>query len=108
MVLAKVMIVLFTFGGGRVTARTLSMSSFAVYLSGPVFKFGRPVVNMTGLKGAYDFTLEWVPEGAAPAYHIGSSIFTAFQEQLGLKLEMWETTVSILVVDSANRTPSSN
>jgi len=49
----------FTFGDGRIAARGLSMAAFADRLSGPVFKLERPVIDMTGLKGIYDFELEW-------------------------------------------------
>jgi uncharacterized protein (TIGR03435 family) len=93
----------FIFGEGHVTARALSMSDLADRLSGAVFKLERPVMDMTGIQGAYDFTLEWAPDGVS-----GASIFTALQEQLGLKLEVRETTVEILVVDRADKIPSAN
>jgi len=96
----------FIFGEGRVTARAISMPSLADRLSGPVFKLERPVVDMTGINGAYDFTLEWAPDGVAADGR--PSIFTALQEQLGLRLEARETTVGILVVDRADRIPAGN
>lgn len=98
----------FIFGEGRVTGRALSMSSLADRLSGPVFKLERPVVDMTGIEGAYDFTLEWAPDGVSADGHPDASIFTALEEQLGLKLEVRETAVRILVVDHADRIPSGN
>jgi uncharacterized protein (TIGR03435 family) len=78
----------FIFGEGHVTARAISMSSFADRLSGPVFKLERPVVDMTGIRGVYDLALEWAPDGASVDGRPGTSIFTALQEQLGLKLEV--------------------
>jgi uncharacterized protein (TIGR03435 family) len=97
----------FTFREGHITARGFSMSSFADRLSGPVFKLDRPVIDMTAIKGIYDFELEWAPDNTSSG-HSGASIFTAIQEQLGLRLETRTTSVSILVVDRVNRIPSSN
>jgi uncharacterized protein (TIGR03435 family) len=97
----------FTFGDGHISARGFSMSSLADRLSGPVFKLDRPVINMTAIKGIYDFDLEWALDDATGG-HSGASIFTAIKEQLGLRLETRTTTVSILVVDRVNRIPSSN
>jgi bla regulator protein blaR1 len=68
-------------------------------------QLGRPVVDRTGLGGTFDFKLEWAPEGAADT--AGPSIFTAIQEQLGLKLESTRGAVEILVIDHASR-PSAN
>jgi uncharacterized protein (TIGR03435 family) len=95
-----------TWGEGRVTARALSISQLADRLSGPIFKLERPVVDMTGIVGLYDFTLEWAPDGA-PASP-GASIFTALEDQLGLKLEVREIEAQILVVDRADKIPVGN
>ena len=62
---------------------------------------GRPVVDRTGLIGRFDFTLTWAPEGSTDTN--APSIFTAVQEQLGLKLEPTRGPVDVLVVDSAER-----
>ncbi len=90
-------------------------------------QLGRNVVDKTGLKGNYDFTLKWTPdesqgrmfggpdggEGpprgeAAPATDAsGPTIFTALQEQLGLKLESQKGPVETLVIESVER-PSEN
>lgn len=56
----------------------------------------RTVVDKTGLTGVYNFQLKWKPgleEGDAP------SIFTAIQEQLGLKLEPQKDPVEVFVID---------
>jgi uncharacterized protein (TIGR03435 family) len=69
----------FIFGEGHVTAHAFSMSSLADRLSGPVFKLEQPVVDLTGIKGVYDFTLEWAPDGVSADGRAGASIFTALQ-----------------------------
>lgn len=98
----------FIFGEDHVTVRSFSMSGFADRLSGPVFKLGRPVVDMTGMKGVYDFTLNWAPDDASADARSGASIFTALQEQLGLKLEPRKIAFRILVVDHADKDPPNN
>jgi uncharacterized protein (TIGR03435 family) len=77
------------------------------------------VVDRTGLKGDFDFALEWAPGEDEPRKKIngvevplagdisGPSVFTALQEQLGLKLESTKGPVEILVIDRAER-PSAN
>lgn len=97
-----------TFGEGRLTASGMSMSSLAGRLSGPIFNLARPVVDMTGISGAYDFTLRWTPDGATAATDAAPSIFTAIEEQLGLKLEKRELMVDVVVVDHVERVPSGN
>jgi uncharacterized protein (TIGR03435 family) len=68
----------------------------------------RPVVNETGLAGRYDFTLKWMPDSAAES-ESGQipGLFTAMQEQLGLKLEPKKGLVAVLVVQKVER-PSEN
>ena len=70
---------------------------------------GRHVIDRTGLTGPFDVDLEWTPDspGAAPAPDAGASIFTAIQEQLGLKLEPSTAPLEVIVIDSAER-PSEN
>jgi uncharacterized protein (TIGR03435 family) len=78
----------------------------------------RVVLDKTGLTGKYDITLDYTPEqgqfqappGVTPAPPIGSngpSLFTALQEQLGLKLESQKGPVDIMVIDHVER-PSEN
>lgn len=62
----------------------------------------RVVVDRTGLTGNFDVTLEWTPEEMS-ADTPGGSIFTALQEQLGLKLVPLRGPVEVLVVDRAER-----
>jgi uncharacterized protein (TIGR03435 family) len=72
---------------------------------------GRVVVNQTGLSGRYDLTLRWTPDDAAasasPSPDTPPDIFTAIQEQLGLKLESKKGPVPVLVIDSVEK-PSPN
>ncbi len=63
---------------------------------------GRPVVDATGLAGSFDFNLKWTPDDAA-APGGGASLFTAVQEQLGLRLEPRQAPMNVLVIDSAER-----
>jgi uncharacterized protein (TIGR03435 family) len=66
---------------------------------------GRPVIDKTGLSDAVDFVLEWSPEEGADTTR--PSIFTAVQEQLGLKLEPRRMPVEVLVIDHVER-PTEN
>jgi uncharacterized protein (TIGR03435 family) len=72
---------------------------------------GRVVVNQTGLSGRYDLNLRWSPDDAAASASsspdIPPDIFTAIQEQLGLKLESTKGPVPVLVIDSVEM-PSPN
>ena len=63
---------------------------------------GRMVVDRTGLEGPFDFELRFAPAGGQPPIDDRPSIFTAVQEQLGLKLEATTAAVEVLVVDSVS------
>jgi uncharacterized protein (TIGR03435 family) len=98
---------------GELRAASIRLSDLAPSLSRLL---GRSVVDQTGLTGKFDIHAEWSPDdrlqlppGAAPppADTTGPSIFTAFQEQLGLRIESQRGPVEILVVDRAER-PSEN
>jgi uncharacterized protein (TIGR03435 family) len=58
---------------------------------------GRSIVDKTGLTGGYDADLTWNDSEEGP------SLFTAIQEQLGLKLDAQSGAVDVLVIDSAER-----
>jgi uncharacterized protein (TIGR03435 family) len=96
----------FVWGEGKLTARAISMSGLADRLSGSGFKLGRPVVDMTRIKGSYNFVLSWAPDNAPADGR--ASLFTALQEQLGLKLEPRKIMSKILVVDHAEKAPTEN
>jgi uncharacterized protein (TIGR03435 family) len=67
----------------------------------------RPVIDKTGLNGTYDYKLEWGDDMAAGADPGVVSIFTAFREQLGLRLQPTKATVQVLIVEHAEK-PSAN
>ena len=68
----------------------------------------RPLSNKTGLTGAFDFHLEWTDSSSTQDDDLGApSIFTALQEQLGLRLDAGKGPVDFLVIDSAEK-PSEN
>jgi uncharacterized protein (TIGR03435 family) len=99
--------------GGRITERKVTLSQVAGMLS---MEVDRPVLDRTELKGFYGFTLEWSLDGGQMAAALGitrdddpsrPSIFTAVQEQLGLKLEPGRAPIDVLVIDHAEK-PSQN
>jgi bla regulator protein blaR1 len=83
----------------ELTAGSYPLSSFTAFLAGTV---RRPVVDRTGLSGEWDFDLKWNPDPASTDTE-RPSIFTALQEQLGLKLEATTGPVDVLVVDRVER-----
>jgi uncharacterized protein (TIGR03435 family) len=104
--------------GIRVAPGNMSVggSSLAQFASSLGMFVGRIVVDRTGLDGTYDFNLTWTPDQIAnrppgapdplvngvPIDPNGPSIFTAVQEQLGLKLDSQKGPVSVLVIDRAD------
>jgi uncharacterized protein (TIGR03435 family) len=69
---------------------------------------GRPVLDKTGLEGDYAFTLEWTQSDLAPDADVNvPSIFSAVQEQLGLRLQPAKDPIEMLVIDRAEK-PSEN
>jgi uncharacterized protein (TIGR03435 family) len=99
-------------GPGTLSAGSTPIQQLANNLSGLA---QRPVFDRTGLTGLFDFDLSWTPDqmpqgrgdpppGAPPLPTIdpnGPSLFTAIQEQLGLKLESARGPVDVLVIDKA-------
>jgi uncharacterized protein (TIGR03435 family) len=67
----------------------------------------RPVVDRTDLRGEYSFDVPFAPPDAKPGDSVAASIFTALQEQVGLRLEDARAPVEVLVIDRAER-PSEN
>ena len=72
-------------------------------------QLGEPVENLTRLTGSFDFTLQWRPDtpGAADD-STRASLFTAIQEQLGLRLEARRVPVDVIVIDRLSLTPTPN
>lgn len=84
-------------GKTQVSATHLPMLNLARFLSGQV---GRTVVDKTGLAGKYDFQLNFASDMGDIS---GPSLFTALQEQLGLKLDSEKGPVEVVVIDSAQK-----
>ena len=92
-------------GRGRVTAKDVPMAKFADLLTGQV---ARPVVDMTGLDGIYSFVLYFTPESSTAGHGSEPFIFSALQQQLGLRLEARKAPVELLVIDHIERIPTEN
>jgi uncharacterized protein (TIGR03435 family) len=106
-------------GPGGVGVRNSSMAEFAGFLQGRVLD--RPVVDQTGLSGKFDFTLEFRPDpqlqqgppGGGPPPQLPPEIesrpdlFTAMQEQLGLRLEGGKAAVEVYVIEKVEK-PTEN
>jgi uncharacterized protein (TIGR03435 family) len=102
---------------GYLAGNGIAVAKLAGILSEPEV-LGRPVIDRTRLGGLYDFMLEWTPEpgqgpvalgvsDAPPTQSADISIFTAIQEQLGLKVESSKGPVGVLIIDSV-QTPNGN
>jgi bla regulator protein blaR1 len=100
-------------GPGEIESTGASVQSFVRMLSA---QLGRTVIDKTGLTGNYDYTLRWTPDDEAPAMArsgetapstndgteanpSGPSLFTALEEQLGLKLESSKGPGDVIVID---------
>jgi uncharacterized protein (TIGR03435 family) len=103
-------------GPGTYLGRAATIANLAEALQGVVLD--RPVVDQTGLTGRFDFVLRWRPDdfqyggrGASlprpPDADSLPDLFTAFQEQLGLRIEAIRAPAKVLVIDSAQK-PSAN
>ena len=102
-------------GPGSIGVRNASMEEFAGFLQARILD--RPVVDQTNLSGKFDFTLAWRPDSlAAPGPNAPPlpadiesrpDLFTAIQEQLGLKIEASKAPVEVLVIDRVEK-PSEN
>ena len=104
-------------GRSDLEVQAISIENFAKALG--VLYAGRQVIDKTGLQGLYDIKLQWAPDpglpnpagpgpiASAPADQLGPSLFTALQEQLGLRLESTRGPVQVLVIDHVER-PSEN
>ena len=111
---------LVNFGFGSASFTDSSVAGLAGQLT---LYLDRPVLDRTDIQGAYDFTLKWTPapnesspqamglppraDPSTPADANGPSLFTALQEQLGLKLKSTKAPVDILVINHIER-PSEN
>ena len=83
-------------------ASKMSMVDVAAALRRQV---GRPVEDHTGLKGDFDFQIEWAPEETSDSAY--PALFTVLKEQLGLKFQPAKGTTETLVIDQIAQ-PSAN
>ena len=95
--------------------RNVTMAALANTLPGireaSGYLFNYPVVDRSGLKGAWNFNLEWTPRMARlfrPAAGEPISLFEAFEKPLGLKLVLIEMSFPVVVVDSVHEKPTAN
>jgi uncharacterized protein (TIGR03435 family) len=103
-------------GHGNLEAYEISVGTFVYFLSP---QLDRIVLDRTNMKDLYDINLKWTPQTASlstrvspadgdpPAVPDQLSIFTAIQEQLGLKLEATRSPLEVLVIDNITK-PSEN
>jgi uncharacterized protein (TIGR03435 family) len=102
---------------GRMIGENIKMDFFANALEAPL---GRPVLDQTGLKGGYDFTLEFSPDQgpigdkkispdavSGPSDPSGSPLFGALQQQLGLKIEAAKGPVPVVIIERVEK-PTAN
>ena len=91
-----------------ITEMTVKGEPMNAWVPMPLLGLDRPVVDKTGLSGKYDFTLSWTQDSsasresgglAAPGESDGPSLFTAMQEQLGLKLVPTKGSVEVIIID---------
>lgn len=107
---------LYNVGYGVLTARGIPISRLALSLAN-FYGIGRLVVDRTGLTGSFDMDMEWAPlvqfrqpgtldppaDAADRPVNAGPTIFSALQEQLGLKMDSQRGPVPIVVVDRAEK-----
>lgn len=106
--------------GVTVMVRNLSMADFAMWMQASVTD--RPMVDQSGLKDRYDFQLKWTPDDSQFAQFRGTgatipppsdaadappSLYTAVQEQLGLKIDATRAPDDVMVIDHVEK-PSAN
>ena len=108
---------------GHIDAKRMSMEGLAGSLANLT---GKPVVDETGLKGMYDFSLDYAPESAEGMMMMGpppggeghmpsttdsssgATIYSAVQQQLGLKLEAKKVPLENVVIDRIEKIPTEN
>ena len=89
-------------GGGGLTGKKVTLSRLAEQLA---IRLDRPVQDLTGIGGVFDYHLDFSRRDDDPSR---PSLFTALQEQLGLRLEVRKVAVDVLVVDHIDRIPTEN
>jgi uncharacterized protein (TIGR03435 family) len=94
-----------TFSGhGSLEIQNQSLDDLARILSR---QMDLPVMNLTKIEGVFNLKLKWTPDGDKQSPDAPPSIYTAIQEQLGLRLRSMKTPIEVLVIDHAEK-PSEN
>ncbi len=91
--------------GNSATFRQFGLSRLTFLLSR---RMDRPVLDLTGLKGVYDYTIDLSGLGRPGEDSTGPSIFSAVQQDLGLKLEARKAPIEMLVIDHVEKVPTAN
>jgi uncharacterized protein (TIGR03435 family) len=89
--------------GGPITFKGMSMARLATWTSR---RLSAPVVDETGVEGVFDFTLDWTPfvvSAPGDASDPFPSLFSAFSEQLGVKVERRKVPLDVIVIDRAEK-----
>ncbi len=88
--------------------KNTSMASFAGFLSRP--QLDRPVVDLTGLIGGFDFAFDYPPRdpNMMPLDYLLTEVFPSVADQLGLRVEARKAPMEVLVIDQAEKTPTGN
>jgi uncharacterized protein (TIGR03435 family) len=101
--------------GGALEFRNMSMSELAERLHARPFGIAQPVIDKTGLPGAFDFTMEFAGNAADLKSTLerseldrDTSLFTAPLQHLGLKLAPQKGPVNILIIDKVEKVPIEN
>lgn len=93
------------FRPGHLAARAMTLNNILVALA-RFSTIDRVVVDRTGLTGKFDWEIQWTPEALSagtPAANDGLSVFQAFRDQAGLKLDARKALVDVLVIDHVER-----
>ena len=91
-------------GHGTELTQIYTSSSMADFAMGMQFFLDRPIVDQTGLTGRYDLKLRYTPDEArATDPNAPPGIFTAIQQQLGLKLEATKASIDVFVIERAEK-----
>lgn len=91
-------------GGGQIILQGMPVADLANSLTNET---GRIIVDRTGLTGNYNLTLKWTPSKWSTADDSAPSVYTALDEQLGLKLVPAKDPIDLVVIDSIER-PTEN
>jgi uncharacterized protein (TIGR03435 family) len=91
-------------GDGEFIAKSMPLAGLAMTLSAEA---GRIIEDKTGIQGSYDITLQWAPDQNRAPDDTRPPLFTALQEELGLKLESAKAPAQILIIDRIEK-PSEN